>query len=260
MKKIFIAILSLLSGVFAQAQYPVLLHSHNDYAQQAPFWLAYAVHANTVECDMFHVRVSKFLIGHEVDDFSYNQNFDDFYLKPIVQMMRYNHGQAWNDDADRRLQLMIDIKSGDVDSFMKALVRKLRKYPDVFDPGVNPRACRVIITGNGPSPADFGKYPAFISFDADMSKEYTPAQLERIALFSEYFGNWSKWDGESEPTDDELKGIKDAIDKAHKLGKPIRFWGDPDTPACWDKLIELGADYIGSDKLIMCTEHLKTLQ
>lgn len=257
-RTVIAAALVLLSSLSALAQYPVRIHSHNDYAQQAPFWLAYAVKANTVECDMFHVRGPKFLIGHSREDFSYNQNFDVWYLEPIVRMIRYNGGHAWNDDDNRGLQLMIDIKSEDPDEFMKALVKKLRKYPDVFDRSVNPHACLVIITGNKPRPENFDKY-GFVRYDTSLSEEFTPAQLEKVELFSEYFGNYSKWDGKSElPSEDEKK-IRDAIDKAHSLGKDIRFWEAPDTPAAWDKLIELGVDYLNTDKLVPCTEHLKTL-
>lgn len=235
----------------------VLIHSHNDYAQQAPFWLAYAMKANTVECDMFYVGGSKFLIGHGKDDFLYNQDFDEFYLKPIVRMVRYNGGHIWNDDANREIQLMIDVKSEDVAPFLTALAEKLSRYPDVFDRSVNPHACLVIISGQKPSPEDFGKYPSFITFDGNLDKEYTPAQLERVALFSEYFGNYSKWDGVSEMAAEDVLRLKAAVVKAHSLGKRIRFWGAPDNAAAWDRFIGLGCDYINTDKLVPCTQHLE---
>ncbi len=250
-------LLTLALSLSAYAQYPVLIHSHNDYAQQAPFWLAYAVKANSVECDMFHVGGSKFLIGHGTDDFCYNQIFDVWYLDPIVQVIRYNGGHAWNDDENRPLQLLIDVKSGDTDTFLKALCRKLGRYPDVFDPRVNPHACQVVISGNTPAPEDFDRYPAYLLFDSKLSNEYTASQLERVAMFSEYFRNWSSWDGKSELSAGDEQHLKEAVEKAHALGKPIRFWEAPDTQKAWDKFIELGFDYINTDKLVSCTEHLK---
>lgn len=256
MKRIAL-LLALTLSISAHAQYPVLIHSHNDYAEQAPFWLAYAVKANCVECDMFHVKGTKFLIGHSKDDFSYDQKFDVWYLNPIVQVYRYNGGHAWNDDENRPLQLMIDVKSTEVDVFLKALGKKLSKYPDVFDPSVNPHACHVIISGNRPKPEDYGKYLSFIRFDCNLSEEFTPSQLERVALFSEYFGNWSKWDGKSELSAEDEQRLREAVEKAHALGKPIRFWGAPDTRKTWEKFIELGCDYINTDKLVSCTEYLK---
>ncbi|MCF0167417.1 MAG: alkaline phosphatase, partial [Bacteroidales bacterium] len=145
-RTILTALAALMLSLSAQAQYPVYLHSHNDYAKSAPFWMAYSQKVRTVECDMFHIGGTKFLIGHEKSDFSYNQDFDTYYLNPIVQVFRYNGGHAWSDDPNRDIQLMIDIKSDDPDAFIKALVKKLKKYPDVFDRSVNPHACQVIIT------------------------------------------------------------------------------------------------------------------
>lgn len=243
------------AGKFPESR--VLIHSHNDYAQQAPFWLAYALKATTVECDMFYVGGSKFLIGHGKDDFLYNQDFDKFYLEPIVRMVRYNGGHIWNDDANREIQLLIDLKSDDAAAFMTALVQKLNKYPDVFDRSVNPHACLVVISGNMPAPEDFDKYPSFIAFDGTLDREYTPAQLERVALFSEYTGNYSRWDGKSEMSAEDENRLKAAVSKAHSLGKRIRFWEFPDTPAGWDKSLELGFDYINTDKLVQCTVYLK---
>ena len=255
MKKLIYISLMILSLSFSvQAQTPVLIHSHNDYAQLSPFWLAYSQKAHSVECDMFYVGRGKFLIGHGRDDFRYNQIFDVWYLEPIVRMYRYNGGLAWPEDKENFLQLYIDIKSEDPDAFVKALVKKLKKYPDVFDSSVNPLACRVVTGGN---PKDFDKYPAIINFDGNLDKEYTPAQLERVALFSEYFGNYSHWDGKGPlPAEDELK-IKEAVAKAHSLGKPIRFWEAPDNAAAWQKLIELGVDYLNTDKLAECGIFLK---
>lgn len=258
MKKLIItSLLALSLCISAQAQYPVLIHSHNDYAQQAPFWLAYSQKVRTVECDMFYVGGSKFLVGHTRDDFRYNQSFDKFYLEPIVTVFRQNGGHAWNDDANRELQLMIDIKSDDTEAFMKALVKKLKKYPEVFDKNVNPHACQVIMTGNVPAPQDFDKYPSFIMFDANLDKEYTPAQLERVAEFSEYFGDYSHWNGKGTLVYEEELKVKEAIAKAHALGKPIRFWGGPDTVTSWYTWVNFGIDYINTDNPAKCAEFLR---
>lgn len=261
MKKLLItSFMTLGLSLSALAQYPVLIHSHNDYAQQAPFWLAYSQKVRTVECDMFYLGGSKFLVGHSREDIAYNQSFDKFYLDPIVTMFRYNHGQAWSDDPNRELQLMIDIKSDDTEAFMKALVKKLKKYPDVFDKKVNPHACQVIMTGNIPAPQDFDKYPTFIMFDANLDKEYTPAQLERVAEFSEYFRNYSEWNGKGTLVYEEELKVREAVAKAHALGKPIRFWGGPDTVTSWYTWINFGIDYINTDNPAKCAEFLKDWQ
>ncbi len=258
MKRLFLtSVLMLTISLSSQAQYPIRMHSHNDYAQQAPFWLAYSQKASVVECDMFYVGGTKFMVGHDKEDFRYNQEFDVYYLEPIVRMYKTNGGHAWNDDENRDLQLMIDIKSDDTDAFLKALVQKLQQYPDVFDRSVNPHACQVIITGNMPAPKDFDKYPAILSFDGNLDKEYTPAQLERVAMFSEYFRNYSEWNGKGTLVYKEEQKVKDAIAKAHKLGKPIRFWGGPDTVTSWYTWVNFGIDYINTDNPAKCAEFLK---
>lgn len=259
MKRSIIAAVAALCFCFgAQAQYPALIHSHNDYAQTAPFWLAYSQKAHSIECDVFYMGGSKFLVGHDKKDFVYNQDFDVFYLEPIVRMYRYNGGRAWAGDDTHDLQLMIDIKSDDSDAFLKALVKKLKKYPDVFDSSVNPLACKVVITGNGPAPEDFCKYPAsYISFDGTLDKEYTPEQLQRVALISECLRDYTHWNGKGTLVYEEEVKVRELIAKAHALGKPIRFWSGPDSVTSWYTWINFGVDYINTDNPAKCAEFLK---
>ncbi|MCF0166988.1 MAG: alkaline phosphatase [Bacteroidales bacterium] len=244
----------------AQAQPQVYIHSHNDYAQSAPFWLAYSQNARSVECDMFHIRGTKFLIGHERSDFSYNQDFDTYYMNPIIQVFGYNGGHPWGDDENREIQLMIDIKSENYDVFLKALGKKLGKYPEVFDRSVNPHACRVVITGNGPMPYEYEKYAKFICFDGGVDRDYTPAQLERLVILNAYFGNYSDWNGRGEMPSEQAAAIRGIIEKAHSMGKPIRIWGTPETANTWLTLIGLGVDYINTDHPDWVANFLRNLK
>ena len=212
MKRLILtSVLMLTISLSSQAQYPVRMHSHNDYAQQAPFWLAYSQKASVIECDMFYVGGTKFMVGHDKEDFRYNQEFDVYYLEPIVRMYKANGGHAWNDDENRDLQLMIDIKSEDTDAFLKALVQKLQQYPDVFDRSVNPHACQVIITGNRPPVETYPSYPAMISFDGTLDKTYTPEQLAKVWLISECFDDYCQWNGKGTLIYDEEQAVKKVI-------------------------------------------------
>ena len=47
-------------------------------------------------------------------------------------------------------------------------------------------------------------------------------------------------------TTDSLKAL---IRDAHQQGKKVRFWDAPDHPAAWKQLLDLGVDYINTDKV-----------
>ena len=256
MRKYFLALAMVIcASASAYAQYPILIHSHNDYQRTAPFYQAYAQRVTSVECDM-HYTGGKFLVAHDLDETNPDVTFDNTYLQPIVRAFKLNGGHAWADDATRPLQLLIDIKSDDPDAFIKALVKKIRKYPEVFDRSVNPVACQVVITGNRPDPSEWYKYPAVIMFDGLIDKDYTPDQLARVALVSECFDDYSQWNGKGTLIYDEEQAVRKVIEKAHAWGKPIRFWGCPDTVSTWYTWINFGIDYINTDHPEICCEFL----
>lgn len=244
------------ASVAAFAQYPALIHSHNDYKRVVPFYQAYAQKVASIECDMYHMGGDTFYVGHELDETSPDITFDNTYLEPVLRAYRLNGGHAWADDPGRHLQLLVEIKSDDPDAFLKALAEKLGKYPEVFDRSVNPMACQIAITGNRPDPSEWHKYPSFIKFDGLLGQKYTPEQLERVALISECFGDYSQWNGKGSLVYKEEMAVREAIRKAHALGKPIRFWGCPDTVTTWYTWINFGIDYINTDNPEMCCEFL----
>lgn len=52
---------------------------------------------------------------------------------------------------------------------------------------------RIAVTGRFPR-LSFGKYPAYVRFDGNWETDYTPDQLERIALVS-VNQTYSQWNG-----------------------------------------------------------------
>ena len=244
------------ASIAASAKDPVTVHSHNDYKRDVPFHQAYAQKITSIECDMYYVGSDDFYVGHELEETTPDVNFDNKYLEPVLELYRNNGGHAWADDPERPLQLLVEIKSDDPDEFLKALVRKLSRYPEVFDPAVNPKACRIVMTGNLPEPADWDRYPSFITFDGLLEKKYTPQQLERVAIISECFDNYSHWKGEGPMSRKDFKTIREAVSKAHSMGKPIRFWGCPDNVTTWSAWISLGIDYLNTDQPELCRRFL----
>lgn len=253
MKPDYIAFLSAAAALAisfaAEAQSPMMIHSHNDYTREVPFYEAYSQKVSSIEADVF-LKGGRLLVGHEIEDLSPEMSFERMYLQPIVSLFKINGGRAWK-GSDDILQLMVEIKSETAPA-MKALVSMLRKYPEVFNPAVNPNACRVTITGNVPQPAEFHRYPEYISFDGIIDAEYTPEQLRRVALFSTNFRAYSSWNGKGAILPDEYEVLMDAVDYAHECGKPIRFWNAPEGTTVYYTFLNMGIDYMNTDSPAVC--------
>ena len=240
-------------NLYAVAQYPVKIHSHNDYTRTAPFYEAYSQKAYSIEADMYYLN-DTFYVCHDKKDINPDKTFESLYLKPLQFLYHTNNGQAWP-DAKRPLQLMLEIKSNNADDYLNALIHNyLQKHPDIFDPKCNPNAVRIVITGNIPSPAEFSRYPEYILFDGDLNLEYTPEQLSRVGLFSMNFHSLSAWNGKGSLTRTDKAKVSAAIEKAHELGKEIRFWGAPDNITTWNTFYHLGVDYINTDHVAYCAK------
>ena len=193
-------------------------HSHNDYAQEKLFHLAYNEGFGSIEADI-HLVNSTLLVGHDTKDLKATNTLESLYLKPLV---------AYN-QLDRKLQLLIDIKT-DAKTTLDQLVVLLGNYPSI-------------------TPALFTSYPNYIWFDGRLSVQYSQNQLARVALISEDYykviGYKFIWPLDSVSIDK----AKQFIDQVHQLGKPVRLWASPDKPAAWEQFMQWGVDFINTDKI-----------
>jgi alkaline phosphatase len=240
----------------AQAQYTTInAHSHNDYSQDTPFFLAYNAHFGSIEADIWAVD-GELLVAHSKAEITAARSLDALYLLPIVKLFRENGQKAWSYHPST-FQLMIDLKTS-VEPTLSLLVEKLKKYPDVFDPEVNKNAIRIVITGNRPAPADFKNYPLLISFDGNIKLKYDAQQLRRIALYSENLKDFTLWDGKSAIPEKEETRLAQIIDSVHGLNKGIRFWNAPDDTNAWETLMNLKVDYINTDHIQALSVYLES--
>lgn len=233
----------------AAAQPPVLIHSHNDYAQRVPFYQAYAQQVSSIEADVF-LHDGQLLVGHDVEDLRADMTFEALYVEPIVTLFARNGGRAFR-DSDQTLQLMVELKS-ETDPTLRAVAALLGRWPEVFDPEVNPAAVRVAVTGRVPAPEAFDRYPRFFGFDGAWDADYTPEQLERIALISTNFRDFSQWNGKGTIIPAEKERLEQVIDRAHEQSKPVRFWNAPEGTTVYYTFYDMGIDYINTDKPEVC--------
>lgn len=216
-------------------------HSHNDYLQAAPFVMAYQQHFGSIEADVF-LRNDSLFVAHTPREIDPQRTFDALYLQPVLKILSKNNGRIY---PDKKLQLLVDLKTAS-EPTLKALTRLLQPHGQYFDKN---GGISIVVSGNVPAPEQFDQYPAFIQFDGRPDAAYTPAQLTRIGLISQDFHAYSKWNGKGIPVEADRIKLVAAITQAHEKQKPFRFWANPDNINAWKALMNLGVDYINTDKV-----------
>jgi alkaline phosphatase len=245
MRRIFIVVFVLIVS-FIKAQpvhYTVSnAHSHNDYEQKRPFWLAYNHGFGSIEADIFLLDDSLF-IAHDTIELKKRRTLEAFYIEPLANVVAKNGGYPYA-DSTKPLQLLIDIKTDSIHTLGK-LISVLQKYPTL----INNQTIKFVITGNRPDESLFTSYPSFIYFDGELFKNYSEEALTRISLLSDDFQTYIHWNGTRTLTPNQMRVLITAVNKAHKLNKPVRFWDSPDFINAWKQFMHLGVDYINTDHI-----------
>lgn len=254
MQKLLYCLLFLYTGSFAQ---PVVYstanaHSHNDYEQPVPLYTAYYSGFGSLEADIFLANDS-LLVAHTPKDLYKYRSLENLYLKPLQAFIENNNGFVYA-DTTRKLQFMIDIKTEPVSTLNK-LIALLQNYPSL----IRTRSLQIVISGNRPEPSAFGSYPACIWFDGELNRQYSKEALSRIAMMSDDLKKYTRWNGNGSISKSELSKLKRAVERAHKLNKPVRFWGAPDFMDAWYQLIQLQVDYLNTDSIKALSAFLKQL-
>ncbi|WP_285010251.1 phosphatidylinositol-specific phospholipase C/glycerophosphodiester phosphodiesterase family protein [Pedobacter faecalis] len=230
-------------------------HSHNDYLQPRPFHLAYENRFASMEIDVFEVD-GQLYVAHERNEIDTAGTIERLYINPLLDMIRANGGKPYKNGGG--LQFMIDFKTPGTTA-LKVLEAKLKPYRKYFDVNHNPDAVRIVLSGATPAPERWGDYDPIFFFDGRLSTPYTAEQMKRVAFYSTAFQQFSKWDGVGPLADADREKLAAYVRNVHALGKPVRFWGNPDTPDCWRAFIEIGVDYLNTDSPVKMAEFLNKL-
>lgn len=216
------------------------LHSHNDYLQAVPFWEAFANEMESIEADIIYVD-DELYVAHEKESIIRDRTLVSLYLDPIKKAFELNLGRI------KEFQLLIDIKTEPY-ATMKKLVEVLSPYEDILIGEGGSSKVQIVISGNRPEPDEYRGYPDYIQFDYQSVADTADLPLDKIALVSLNFRKLSAWQGTGQLDPQEEENILEAIKVARSLHKPIRFWATPDNERAWNKLMELGVDYINTDR------------
>ena len=218
--------------LIAQSNYRV--HSHNDYLREVPFWQAYSSGAASIEVDLV-LRNDTLYAAHGAGDINPRMTFRGDYLDPIAQLAE--RGRL------RTLQLLIDLKT-EAYATLGQVVSAIEEYPLLTEnTGVT-----FVISGNRPTPEDYGDYPAFIQFDHQRLDDLDRVDLDRVAMISQSFVPYSVWNGYGRMTAPDQARVDSVLQLAAATGKPFRFWATPDTKTAWARFAGMGVGYINTDK------------
>jgi alkaline phosphatase len=224
------------------AQSPLLkAHAHNDYEHERPFFEAFQLGFGSIEADVYAVN-GELLVGHERAHLSLNRNLKDLYIDPIIRVLKANKEGNFH-------QLLIDSKTA-ADSTLPLIIAALKPHAEI----IQQKGFRIVISGNRPKPSQYIESPAWITFDG-RSDEHFPTN--KVVLESESMLKFGFWNGQG-PIPTALKEkLKTYVDQVHANGRKVRLWATPDSLLGYQALLDIGVDYIGTDKLRLLADYLK---
>ncbi|MFT4205422.1 MAG: phosphatidylinositol-specific phospholipase C/glycerophosphodiester phosphodiesterase family protein [Chitinophagaceae bacterium] len=228
------------------------VHSHNDYWQSRPFYLAYEHGLGSVEADTY-LWDGALLVAHDTVALKKENTLQHLYLEPLKAAL-LSHGGHPFADTSLHIQLLIELKT-EADTEIKAMETALQQYPEITD---NPQV-QVVFTGNTPSVKAMLACPTYMRFDGQLSHTYPPEALAHIAMLSDNLQDFITWDGKGKLTQKQEKVLRRWVKKGHDLGKKVRFWNAPDNPLAWETFMRLGVDYINTDHIEAVTQFFEKL-
>lgn len=224
------------------AQNPLLkAHAHNDYEHERPFFEAFQLGFGSIEADVYAVN-GELLVGHERAQLSLNRNLKDLYIDPIIRVLKANKEGNFH-------QLLIDSKTA-ADSTLPLIIAALKPHSEI----IQQKGFRIVISGNRPKPSQYIESPAWITFDGRSDERFP---TNKVVLESESMLKFGFWNGQS-PIPAALKEkLKTYVDQVHANGRKVRLWATPDSLLGYQALLDIGVDYIGTDKLRLLADYLK---
>ena len=132
-------------------------------------------------------------------------------------------------------------------------------FRDCFDIVKNPSATRLTVTGDHSKVEDFLAYPDFVFFDVPPTRQLADGQYKRVPLVSQCASAYTRWRSGAMNEADKEK-IRNAVRRAHAKGAKFRLWAYPDNPEAWRLAMELGLDYINTDRPAVVADFLRDLE
>ena len=235
-----------------RAQEPSALvnaHAHNDYEHTRPLFDALAQGFCSVEADI-HLVDSQLLVAHDRKDVKPGRTLQSLYLDPLRERAKKNKGRIYADSDT--FYLLIDVKTDAAQTYA-ALREVLKKYSDLMtefrEDGVHKKAVTAVISGGRDIETMKAEKRRFAGIDGrldDLDSGLPPSVFPWIS------DDWQEkigWYGIGDFPEASRQKLKEIVEKAHKRGYKVRFWGAPDGPKIWRVQREAGVDLLNADDL-----------
>ena len=233
------------------AKHPTAIaHSHNDYLQPQPLVLALKHRFGSLEADIFLINDSLF-VAHTRAEIEAEKTLKRMYLEPLSSFFDQQKEKLYR-SPNAPLQFLIDLKTP-YEGTLRKLVEELEPYRHLLFPD---GPVKVVISGNTPPPDLFGQYPPYIFFDGRPEISYNVEQIKKLGLISQSFTKYSRWKGQGPIPKEDADSLRKVIQNAHRVGKPFRFWANPDNKDGWEALLKMRVDYLNTDRIEELTSYL----
>jgi len=172
-------------------------HAHNDYLQEAPFYMAYHAGFGSVEADVFPVN-GMLCVAHSKKEIQPGVTLKHLYLGPLLKEL--------TTDKSRHLKLLVDIKE-DHELTLKLLLQEIEPLIQYLSTTGENKQLVILISGKRPLPSAYKNYPDYIFFDDDLKLPHTVAEWQRVGQVSLPFTKYSAWKGANTIDDGDKKNF-----------------------------------------------------
>ncbi len=219
-----------------------LIHSHNDYEQKQPFYVAYDLGYDSIEADLY-IKNGKLYVAHDWKNISKKATFKTLYWKPLLAKIKANKGYAYPNQKE--LYLLLDLKK-DGKQILTVLEKLFKHHKKDL------KHVHITISGDMPKPDEFEQYDNVFFFDGRRNTQYSEKAFERVDMVSASFLDFGKyWPGKQELPEETYQSIRNFVVSNHAKGKRVRIWGTPNTTLAFETLKKLDVDFIGTDDLVL---------
>lgn len=250
---ILVLIISIFSvRSLAQTQPLPNAHAHNDYEHERPLLDALENGFTSVEADVYLIDGELYVYHDRPENIDPTRTLKKLYLEPLSRIAEKNNGEIYQ-GYEGFFHLMIDFKT-DRESTYQVLKAQLKKYEDILSRVVNgkreiEKPVLVFISGSRPIETILSEPISLATLDGRPNDLGKGISTEKMPVISQNYWSISNWNGDGTIDEINKKKLSEVIDKAHAEGKKVRFWAIPDHINTWKTLMDLGVDFINTDKL-----------